>query len=97
LPLRHYGPASSPRCGPRRRSSPLPPPADEVHVLDGGRPVAAEGHQDGGRVGQRQHRAEAHEPGGGNRITLRGVHPANGRMMTVKPKIVVAEPGVELR
>jgi hypothetical protein len=33
----------------------------------------------------------------GNRITLRSVHPANGRMMTVKPKIVVAEPGVELR
>jgi hypothetical protein len=31
------------------------------------------------------------------RITLRSVHPANGRMMTVKPKIVVAEPGVELR
>ncbi len=33
----------------------------------------------------------------GQRITLRSVHPANGRMMTVKPKIVVAEPGVELR
>ena len=33
----------------------------------------------------------------GNRITLRSVHPTNGRMMTVKPKIVVAEPGVELR
>jgi uncharacterized protein YndB with AHSA1/START domain len=33
----------------------------------------------------------------GNLITLRSVHPANGRMMTVKPKIVVAEPGVELR
>jgi hypothetical protein len=33
----------------------------------------------------------------GNRITLRSVHLANGRMMTVKPKIVVAEPGVELR
>ena len=33
----------------------------------------------------------------GNRITLRSVHPANGRMMTVKPKIIVAEPGVELR
>ena len=33
----------------------------------------------------------------GQRITLRSVHPANGRMMTVKPKIIVAEPGVELR
>jgi len=33
----------------------------------------------------------------GQRITLRSVHPANGRMMTVKPKIVVVEPGVELR
>jgi hypothetical protein len=33
----------------------------------------------------------------GQRITLRSVHPANGRMMTVKPKITVAEPGVELR
>jgi hypothetical protein len=33
----------------------------------------------------------------GSRITLRSVHPANGRMMTVKPKILVAEPGVELR
>ena len=33
----------------------------------------------------------------GQRITLRSVHPANGRMMTVKPTIVVAEPGVELR
>ena len=33
----------------------------------------------------------------GNRIKLRSVHPTNGRMMTVKPKIVVAEPGVELR
>jgi hypothetical protein len=33
----------------------------------------------------------------GKTITLRSVHPANGRMMTVKPKIVVAEPGVELR
>ena len=33
----------------------------------------------------------------GNRITLRSVHPANGRLMTVKPKITVADPGVELR
>jgi hypothetical protein len=33
----------------------------------------------------------------GKRIKLRSVHPANGRMMTVKPKIVAAEPGVELR
>jgi len=33
----------------------------------------------------------------GNLITLRSVHPVNGRMMTVRPKIVVAEPGVELR
>jgi hypothetical protein len=33
----------------------------------------------------------------GKRITLRSAHPVNGRMMTVKPKIVAAEPGVELR
>jgi len=33
----------------------------------------------------------------GQRITLRSAHPANGRMMTVKPKIIVAEPGAELR
>ena len=33
----------------------------------------------------------------GQRIRLRSVHPANGRMMTVRPKIVAAEPGVELR
>jgi hypothetical protein len=33
----------------------------------------------------------------GSRITLRSVHPANGRMMTVKSKITVADPGVELR
>jgi hypothetical protein len=33
----------------------------------------------------------------GQRIALRSVHPANGRMMTVKPKITVAEPGAELR
>ena len=33
----------------------------------------------------------------GDRIRLRSVHPANGRMMTVQPKITVAEPGAELR
>jgi hypothetical protein len=33
----------------------------------------------------------------GNRITVRSVHPANGRLMTVKPKITVADPGAELR
>jgi len=33
----------------------------------------------------------------GNRITLRSIHPANGRLMTVKPKITVADPGTELR
>jgi hypothetical protein len=33
----------------------------------------------------------------GNRIMLRSVHPANGRMMTVRPKVTVAEPGAELR
>ncbi len=33
----------------------------------------------------------------GKRIRLRSVHPANGRMMTVQPKIVTAEPGAELR
>jgi hypothetical protein len=33
----------------------------------------------------------------GNRITLRSVHPANGRLMTVKPKITAADPGAELR
>ena len=32
----------------------------------------------------------------GNRIKLRSVHPANGRLMTVRPKITVADPGVEL-
>jgi len=32
----------------------------------------------------------------GNRIRLRSVHPANGRLMTVKPKITVAAPGAEL-
>jgi hypothetical protein len=33
----------------------------------------------------------------GKRIRLRSVHPAGGRLMTVKPKITVAEPGAELR
>jgi hypothetical protein len=33
----------------------------------------------------------------GNRITLRTVHPAYGRMMTVKPTITVANPGAGLR
>jgi hypothetical protein len=33
----------------------------------------------------------------GQRITLRSKHPANGRLMTVKPKITVARPGAELR
>ncbi len=33
----------------------------------------------------------------GKRIRLTSVHPANGRLMTVKPKITLAEPGVELR
>jgi uncharacterized protein YndB with AHSA1/START domain len=32
----------------------------------------------------------------GNRITLRSVHPANGRLMTVKPKITIADPGTRL-
>jgi hypothetical protein len=33
----------------------------------------------------------------GQRITLRSNHPANGRLMTVRPRIVAAEPGAELR
>jgi hypothetical protein len=33
----------------------------------------------------------------GNRITLRSAHPATGRMVTVQPRIIAAEPGVELR
>jgi hypothetical protein len=33
----------------------------------------------------------------GQRITLRSKHPANGRLMTVKPTITAAEPGTELR
>ena len=33
----------------------------------------------------------------GERITLRAVQPANGRLMTVKAKIVTASPGAELR
>jgi len=42
-------------------------------------------------------RSAAGEVAVGKRITLRSVHPANGRMMTVKPRIAVAEPGAELR
>jgi hypothetical protein len=33
----------------------------------------------------------------GQRITLRSKHPANGRLITVKPKITAARPGTELR
>jgi hypothetical protein len=33
----------------------------------------------------------------GQRIRLRSKQPAAGRPMTIKPKIIVAEPGVELR
>jgi hypothetical protein len=33
----------------------------------------------------------------GERITLRAVNPANGRLMTVRAKIVTADPGAELR
>jgi uncharacterized protein YndB with AHSA1/START domain len=33
----------------------------------------------------------------GQRITLRSKHPANGRVMTVKPKIIAAKSGAELR
>jgi hypothetical protein len=33
----------------------------------------------------------------GNRIRLRSLHPANGRMMTVNPKITIAVPDAELR
>ena len=33
----------------------------------------------------------------GQRIRLRSKHPANGRLMTVKPKITAVRPGTELR
>ena len=33
----------------------------------------------------------------GQRIMLRSKHPANGRLMTVKPKIIAAKSGAELR
>ena len=33
----------------------------------------------------------------GQRVTLRGKHPANGRLMTVKPTITAVRPGTELR
>jgi hypothetical protein len=42
-------------------------------------------------------RSAAGEVAVGKRITLRSVHPANGRTMTVKPKVVAAEPGTDLR
>jgi hypothetical protein len=42
-------------------------------------------------------RKAAGEVAVGKRITLKSIHPANGRMMTVKPKVTVAQPGAELR
>jgi hypothetical protein len=33
----------------------------------------------------------------GSRVTLKAVHPASGRVMTVKVKVLAAEPGTELR
>jgi hypothetical protein len=33
----------------------------------------------------------------GQGIRLRSVHPASGRMMSVKPKIIAADPGAELQ
>ncbi len=33
----------------------------------------------------------------GERITLRAVQPANGRLMTIRAKIIAADPGAELR
>jgi hypothetical protein len=33
----------------------------------------------------------------GSRLTLKSVHPSNGRLMTVRPKVLVADPGRELR
>ena len=33
----------------------------------------------------------------GSRITLKSAHPANGRIMTVKAKVLAAEPATELR
>ncbi len=33
----------------------------------------------------------------GVRLTLKSVHPASGRLMTVRPKVLVAEPARELR
>ena len=33
----------------------------------------------------------------GQRIRLRSKHPANGRLMTVKPRITAVQPGTELR
>jgi hypothetical protein len=36
------------------------------------------------------------EVAAGTRIRLRSVHPANGRLMTVKPKVTIADPDAEL-
>jgi hypothetical protein len=33
----------------------------------------------------------------GNKITLKSIHPVNGRTMTVKASVLAAEPGTELR
>ncbi len=33
----------------------------------------------------------------GNKITLKSIHPVNGRTMTVKASVLVAEPATELR
>jgi hypothetical protein len=33
----------------------------------------------------------------GSRLTLKSVNPAKGRLMTVRPKVLAAEPGRELR
>ena len=33
----------------------------------------------------------------GSRVTLKSVHPVTGRLMTVKVKVLAAEPGTELR
>jgi hypothetical protein len=41
--------------------------------------------------------AASGELAAGQRITLRSKHPANGRLMTVKPRIAAAEPGAQLR
>lgn len=33
----------------------------------------------------------------GNRLTLKSVHPSNGRLMTVRPRLLAVDPGRELR